>query len=75
MGKTCQVDKCRVTMCQYPYVCINKQSYVACACPPNQPDCDVPLKPWHGLLAAGILAILIIIIIIAVVVYRGKKKR
>lgn len=69
-GKYCEEDinECLSDPCMHPYVCYNNLDHYVCACPEDNPHCEI--LPW---MISIILIIVIVIIILVVVGLRRHK--
>nr|XP_022341776.1 uncharacterized protein LOC111135745 [Crassostrea virginica] len=70
-GKYCESDinECLSDPCMHPYFCYNKLDHYVCACPEDNPNCEI--LPW---MITIILVIIIIIVILVVIGLRRHKK-
>lgn len=74
-GKHCteEINECLSDPCVAPLVCYNEVNHYRCACPVDQPNCE--LLPWMvALIAVAVVVAVVAIIVFAVVRYKIKKR-
>ncbi|XP_062613272.1 uncharacterized protein LOC134275049, partial [Saccostrea cucullata] len=72
-GRYCREDinECLSDPCEPPFVCYNNQNSYHCACPPENPNCEI--VTW--MIVVSVFIVIFILVLIGVAVYRYRTQR
>ncbi|XP_062588222.1 uncharacterized protein LOC134249878 [Saccostrea cucullata] len=65
------INECLSDPCEPPFVCYNNQNSYHCACPPENPNCEIVI--W--MVVVSVFIVVIILVLIGIAVYRYRTQR